>query len=271
MKLWVFVGMAVLTLAPVLQGQSAITQLAPTSVANAVYSSSTSASSTLSTSTIFLNADGTWESLWSFSRVSALPGRYFATDATGKYSYAVTGPASADLTFYSDTGMKVEKLKFNTNTTGSIETLLSVGTSFTLWPANPHQSLIATSVRVRIAGGSIAIAGVAIAGSEPRFAMVRAVGPGLAKFGVSDVLPDPALAVFDSAGRKVGSGEGWTLSSLPQESLRRLMRIVGMYPLADDSKDAVLLCSLPPGPTTIQCSSVSNASGEVVIECYLLP
>lgn len=271
MKLLVFFGGALFALTHVMRGQDGMAPLAPHSLGNALYSSSTSISSSSSSATMLLKADGTYEALWSSSRISSMPVQYSVANGAGRYTYTVTGPDSADLAFISEAGTKIDKLKFLTPTQGSIETQFSFGTSFTLFVSNPKESMVATSLRVRISVGSTAIAGIAIAGTEPRLAVVRAVGPGLVRFGLSDVLPDPVLGIYDSGGRRVLSAASWSASpTIPQESLRRLMMFVGMYPLADDSNDVVVLGTLAPGANTIQCSSASGTSGEVVIECYLL-
>jgi hypothetical protein len=46
---------------------------------------------------------------------------------------------------------------------------------------------------------------------------------------------------------------------------------VGAFALAADSKDAVLLITLPPGSYTAQISGVNNTTGTALVEVYEVP
>src|SRR5205814_8384271 len=90
---------------------------------------------------------------------------------------------------------------------GSIEIFVS---SATAMPADPRPARMANlSTRGRVAADSPLILGFAIAGTESRRVLVRAVGPALAGFGVSGVLPATPLQVYNASGALIGSNEGW--------------------------------------------------------------
>ena len=255
-----------------LVGQTPSAQLAPASVANAIYNWGGSASESTAFSVLyFLKADGTYEVLLISNQASSNPTTYQDPGLGGTYHYTVTGATTAVLEF-DGAHEGPHRLTFRTANDGTLKIDQSLSLTFSLGIPNSTESLIATSLRSRINNGSTSIAGLAIAGSRSRFVLVRAVGPGLANFNLQDVLPDPVFAIYNSKGEKtVYNGVAWSSSPVPAESYRRLMRVVGMYALPDNSKDAVVLAGLSPGTYTIQCSSPSRAAGDVVIECYLLP
>jgi len=120
-------------------------------------------------------------------------------------------------------------------------------------------------------GGNILIGGFYVAGSTAETLLIRAVGPGLATmFGLSGVLPNPQLAIFDSTGKQVSfsvqggfSGSGWLLSSVSAQ--------VGGFPLQQMSGDAAATVTLPPGAYTVQVSDLRGASGLALLEVYDVP
>ena len=122
--------------------------------------------------------------------------------------------------------------------------------------------------------------------------MIRAVGPGLAQFGVTGVLPDPkieivhpesyttligggvinpaqAVATNDNWGaqRSFGSYFGNYVVGSPDE-VREMSARVRAFPLEEGSKDAVLLITISPGIHSIQISGVNGSSGIALIEVY---
>ena len=58
-------------------------------------------------------------------------------------------------------------------------------------------------------GGNIIIPGFVISGSGTDQLLVRADGPSLTQFGVSGVLAQPSLSVYNGAGTVIASNTGW--------------------------------------------------------------
>ena len=106
-------------------------------------------------------------------------------------------------------------------------------------------------------------------GTTPKKFLIRGVGPGLAQFGVANVLANPTLTITNSAGLNVATNDDWETNSNVEE-LRTITSQLG-FPLAPGSKDAALLISLPPGGYTIQVSGVANTSGTALVEVYEVP
>lgn len=119
--------------------------------------------------------------------------------------------------------------------------------------------------RVRSASEPL-IAGFVISGNLPREVLIRAVGPGLVHYGVSDPLADPRLSLH--AGNELRAanehwGSGGDAAALVAAASR-----AGAFPLLPGSRDSALLATLTPGAYTAVAGSGSGASGFVLIEVY---
>lgn len=123
------------------------------------------------------------------------------------------------------------------------------------------------STRVRVApGASVAISGMVIAGDNTRTVLVRAVGPGLAAFGVSGSLARPSLVV--RAGEQLwAANEGWEISP-ETAAISAAGARAGAFALGAGQADAALLATLPAGAWTIQVSGADGGSGVVLVEVY---
>jgi uncharacterized delta-60 repeat protein len=122
------------------------------------------------------------------------------------------------------------------------------------------------STRGDVTSSSPLIGGFVIAGAAPRTVLIRAVGPGLLPFGVTNFLPVPRLTLFNNdTGAVLGANAGW--GSDP--ALSAVFVQVGAFPLAANSTDSVLLVTLQPGTYSAQVSAApGTAGGNVLIEVY---
>ena len=116
-------------------------------------------------------------------------------------------------------------------------------------------------------GANILIAGFTIDGTGNKNLLIRAVGPGLAQFGVGGVLADPKLQIYTAAAVPVivGQNDDWA------STLSSTFGSVGAFALATGSKDAALTVSLPPGGYTVQVSGADGGTGNAIVEIYELP
>ena len=58
-------------------------------------------------------------------------------------------------------------------------------------------------------GDNVLISGFIIGDVESATVVVRALGPSLAAYGVSGVLSDPTLTIYDSNGSVIASNDNW--------------------------------------------------------------
>jgi hypothetical protein len=127
------------------------------------------------------------------------------------------------------------------------------------------------STRTQVGGSAgILTAGFVIAGTGDLTLLIRGVGPTLADYGVSGVVSDPTLVVISSAtGAQVGSNDDWGFASSGSTLLRTTASAVGAFALREDSADAALLITLPPGVYTVQMDAYDNTSpGTGLVEIY---
>ena len=127
--------------------------------------------------------------------------------------------------------------------------------------------LVNVSVRRVIPEGSSLVAGFYIDGTTARTVLIRAIGPGLAVFGVPETMPDPELKLFGGGSVVIAANDNWGGSA----QLTTAGAGVGAFALADPgSNDAMLLITLPPGKYTTEVSG-KRAGGAALVEVYEVP
>jgi hypothetical protein len=109
--------------------------------------------------------------------------------------------------------------------------------------------------------------GFAIKGPESMRVLVRAVGPTLRGFGITDPLTRPRLTIFDAAQQIIGENVGWRSSIPDPEGLAQQMRQVGAFDLGF-AEDAAVVLNLSPGTYTAEISGVDGAQGVALGEVY---
>ena len=116
-------------------------------------------------------------------------------------------------------------------------------------------------IHAHVVGGSwgLAIVGLTV--------LIRAIGPGLTQYGISGVMPDPQLMIYNSADSVIASNVGW--GGDPQ--LTTVMNAVGSQPNPPASADSVALLTLAPGSYTAVAQSASGTAGDVLVDIYEVP
>ncbi len=121
--------------------------------------------------------------------------------------------------------------------------------------------------------GSGLTAGFVVKGEGIRTVLIRAVGPSLAPFGVSGLLADPRLELFDGQSRSIAVNDNWSDAGvLAATELSAAFTQVGAFALASPtSKDAAMLATLTPGNYTVQVRSADSTTGVALVEVYEMP
>lgn len=234
------------------------------------------------------------------------PYKYFLEDPSddGTYTYAKTGPTTATFTFTTAAGAKrTHTLNFSSETAGTItsslytppggtdadsftEGLFSGGSNiFTLTNLQQFSNAPVSnlSLRGRVSAARPLIAGFVIPGTEARDVLIRAVGPSLSQFNVTEPWSDPDFEIFrgpTAAARQDIHYKDWSSAipytnanvTQPVAAFKKLFAYLGAFPLSEGSKDAAEVVRLSPGAYSIVCSAPNgDAGGEVLIEVYTLP
>ena len=93
--------------------------------------------------------------------------------------------------------------------------------------------------------------------------IVRALGPSLAESGVSSVLADPTLELYDPHGVLLASNNDW------KDSQEAEIESLGLAP--SKPTESVILTTLPLGGFTAIVRGKSNTTGNALVEVYSLP
>jgi len=96
--------------------------------------------------------------------------------------------------------------------------------------------------------------------------LIRAIGPGLAPYGVTGLLVDPRIEIFSGSNR-IDGNDNWGGSAILVDAGDS----VGAFRIAENgSKDAMAVVTLPPGGYTVHVSSADGTAGVVLLEVYSL-
>jgi CubicO group peptidase (beta-lactamase class C family) len=139
-----------------------------------------------------------------------------------------------------------------------------------LYDSTPASAFTATTPRLVNVSvlkqlGTSLTAGFVVGGTTPVKLLIRAVGPGLAAFGVGGTVADPQLALFSGANR-IGENNDWGGTA----ELSVAFNQVGAFALPAGSKDAALLVTLSAGNYSVQVSGVVG-TGTALVEVYEVP
>jgi len=130
----------------------------------------------------------------------------------------------------------------------------------------PVQRLMNVSTRcLSGADNRVLTCGFVVGGTANKLILLRAIGPGLGKFGVSGLLKAPVLQLYNGS-TLIGENKGWANDPLADGIAYAASR-VGAFDLERSSADSAILVSLPPGSYTAQAKG-SGEEGNVLVEVY---
>lgn len=225
-----------------------------------------------------LNADGTYLQLYSIRwAFRSMPQWTYQEPTSGTYSYRKIDATTATLALRQD----------GQNSTGTGSTLTftapmmgtaSVGQIFHFSDSKVANPLTNLSTRLHVPAGRSIVVGFVAGGPGIRSLLIRAVGPGLASYGVTGTLKDPRMTVYRTPGVfDAQTNDDWELGN-SLTAIRRVQTLVGAFPLASATKDACLIYSADFRSSTgggqgsiIVDSTDPSDSGEVLVEIYVIP
>ena len=118
------------------------------------------------------------------------------------------------------------------------------------------------SGRIEIGGGDRVIPAFVISGTGKKRILVRAIGPGLAAFGVEGTMPDPKFELYDGSTR-IAENNDWS------PAIASTFSAIGAFALPNGSRDAAGVFELDAGkPYSIHVFSNTTAGGVVLFEVY---
>jgi cyclophilin family peptidyl-prolyl cis-trans isomerase len=131
--------------------------------------------------------------------------------------------------------------------------------------SGPGSTLLNISTRGQVgADPNALIGGFILGGSESKHILVRAIGPSLTAFGVSNALTNPTLELRDQNGGLIDSNDDWTNSAQKTQ-----IQNSGLAPT--DSKESAVLQTLAAGQYTAIVHGANGGTGVGSVEVYQLP
>ena len=111
-------------------------------------------------------------------------------------------------------------------------------------------------------GDDVLIAGFQIAGSTAKQLLVRAIGPALAQFGVSNAMQDPTLDIHDGNGTRIAFNDDWKYNQQSE------ITATGLAPSNDF--ESAIVGTLAPGSYTAIVRGFNNTIGNALVEVFAL-
>ena len=130
--------------------------------------------------------------------------------------------------------------------------------------------LINTAVRAQVGiDANVLIPGLVVGEGAAKTVLIRAVGPGLAVFGVPGTVAEPVVSLFAGA-ENFMTNRGWN-NAPNSAAIRTAAQSVGAFVLTEGSHDSAILVSLSPGAYTIQVNGANRTTGVALVEVYEVP
>ncbi|HEX8078058.1 MAG TPA: hypothetical protein VF511_09610, partial [Chthoniobacterales bacterium] len=98
--------------------------------------------------------------------------------------------------------------------------------------------------------------------NDPMRVVVRAIGPSLTPFGITNALPDTTLQLRDQNGAIVRENDDWMTNQKAE------LESTGLQP--SNNLEAALVETIPPGQYTAQVRGKPETTGTGVVEVYFL-
>jgi len=110
-------------------------------------------------------------------------------------------------------------------------------------------------------GDNVLISGFIVGDVESATVIIRALGPSLASFGVSGVLSDPTLTIYDANGTVIASNDNW------QDDINAIDVQKNLLTPPNPSESAIVL-RLPAGAYTAIVRGANGGTGVGLAEVY---
>jgi hypothetical protein len=141
---------------------------------------------------------------------------------------------------------------------------ISLAEAYELYGPGVNSTLVNVSGRGFVgAGDNVLISGFIVGDVGSSTVVVRALGPSLGSFGVSQPLSDPVLTICDSKGSVIATNDNWQ-----DAAYASLVEQNGLAP--PNQLDSAIVLRLPAGSYTAIVRGAGAATGNALVEVYHL-
>ena len=118
-------------------------------------------------------------------------------------------------------------------------------------------------------GEHVMIGGFIVQGSATKRVIIRAIGPELTQFGITDALANPTLELHNRTGALIASNDNWQttiLGGIIHGNQVSDIQNSGHAPT--EASESAIIANLPPGSYTAIVRGVNNTNGVGLVEVY---
>ncbi len=210
--------------------------------------------------------------VWSFSMNQSIYSPYCSSiyeDAPYNYliDYSLVNgglpgfPVFAQVLGLNAAGERIFYYQYPATNCGKIYRALPIHLENTKFPTVGPQALNLSTRGLVGTGDNVLIGGFVVSGNEPKKMVLRALGPSLSRFGLSNVLKDPVLRVYDHSGTLIASNDNW--QSDPNHFT---VESNGLTP--GNLSESAIAPNLAPGAYTVIVRGKDPSSGIGLVELY---
>ena len=170
-------------------------------------------------------------------------------------------PVFAELLGLNAAGETIFFYRYPATNCGKIYRALPIHLENTKFPTVGPQALNLSTRGLVGTGDNVLIGGFIVTGAAPKSVVLRALGPSLSGFGLSDVLANPVLSVYNSSGTLITSNDNW--QSDPNHFV---VEANGLTPF--NLLESAIARTLPPGAYTVIVRGKDPTAGIGLVELY---
>jgi arylsulfate sulfotransferase len=172
-----------------------------------------------------------------------------------------TGLGHAKIHGLDATGNRIFEYQYDTMFCNTAYNSRIIHLENTKFPTVGPQALNLSTRGVVSVGDGALIGGFIVTGTDPKSMVLRALGPSLSDFGLSDVLTDPVLSVHDSSGNVIATNDDWQT-----DIGATFMEQNGLAP--GNPAESATLQTLAPGAYTVVVTGKDATPGISLVEVY---
>ena len=169
--------------------------------------------------------------------------------------------ALAQLLGLNAAGETIFSYRYPTFSCGKIYRALPVHLENTKFPAVGPQALNLSTRGLVSVGDDVLIGGFIVTGTDSKKLVLRALGPSLSGFGLSGVLRDPVLSVYNSSHTRIATNDNW--QSDPNHFVVEANGLTPASPL-----ESATVQTLAPGAYTVIVRGKDPTPGIGLVELY---